>query len=155
MPEKQSDLVQPLLVETALVWNDTTGKWEIAYRTDFRRQRTITLVDKILFNSSGQAYTSDIINCAAYRNLLLLINLKVTGAPTDIVIDTKFSDDRANFFKYMRGPFGDLRYEDSAGDKMECIDGPILASYMQLMLTSSGCDGSKTFLMTIKAVFNG
>lgn len=146
---------QPALSEAALIWNNATGKWELAFRTDYKRLNTVTFVDKILFNSSGQAYTSEPFDCAAYKDFLLLIDLDVTGAPTDIVIDVEFSDDRATWYKYMRGPFGDLRYEDSAGDKKECLDGVIRAEYMRVTLTSTGCDGAKTFLMTVKATCTG
>jgi len=155
MGDKKAPPAQPLLPEAAIIWTGGKEKWEVAYRTDYRRHKPITFVDNILFNAAGQTYTSDILRCAPYRNFLLLIDLNVTGVPTDMVIDVKFSDDQAKFYKYMHGPFGDLRYEDSAGDKLECIDGPILASYMQLKLTSSGCDGSKTFLMTVKAICTG
>lgn len=155
MSDKKPEREQPVLSDAALIWDSSTGKFELAYRTDYKRQKTILPVDNILFNSANQIYTSKTIYCAAYRNFLLLIDLDVTGAPTDIVIDVKFSDDKATWYKYMRGPFGDLRYEDSAGDKKECLDGIILSPYMQIKLTSAGCDGAKTFLMAVKAILNG
>ncbi|HDZ62617.1 MAG TPA: hypothetical protein ENH40_05685 [Nitrospirae bacterium] len=155
MSDEKAPPAQPLLPEAAFVWVGGKEKWEIAYRTDYRRIKTITFVDNILFDTANEIYTSVIVKCAPFRNFMLLIDLNVTGAPTDIVIDVKFSDDRANFYKYMLGPFGDLRYEDTAGDKMECINGPIIAQYMQLKLTSSGGSGGNTFQMTVKAILTG
>jgi hypothetical protein len=84
-----------------------------------------------------------------------LVNLDVTGAPTDIVIAVQFSDDRVTWFNYVIGPFGDLRYEDAAGDKKECLDFPILAPFMRLYLVATGSGPGATFLMTCKVVLNG
>ena len=155
MSDGKAPPAQQLLPEAAFVWVGGKEKWEIAYRTDYKRIKTINFVDNILFDTANETYTSDIVKCAPFRNFMLLINLQVTGAPTDIVTDVRFSDDRANFYKYMIGPFGDLRYEDTAGDKMECIAGPVIAPYMQLKLSSTGCAVGKTFLMTVKAILTG
>lgn len=155
MRAKPKDLKQCKLVESALIFDESIGEWEVAYRKDFKRQKTHTFVDAVTFDATDETYTSKPFECIAYSTFLLLINLDVTGSPTDIYIDVEFSDDRANWYKYMRGPFGDLRWEDGAGDKKECIDGPVLARYMRLKLTSSGCATGATFLMTVKAILNG
>ena len=84
---------------------------------------------------------------------MLLIDLDVTNNPTDILIDVEFADTKAKGYKYMNGLFGDLRYEDGAGDKLECVGDFVRGMFMRLKLTSSGCDGSNTFLMTIKGIF--
>ena len=113
-----------------------------------------TFVNAVTFAAADEAYTSPSFKCADYSEFLLLINLDVTGAPTDIYANIEFSDDNSNFFKYMLGPFGDLRYEDTAGDKKECLLIPVLAPYVRVQLVSSGCAGGATFLMTVKGIFN-
>lgn len=152
MSIKPTDLQQPRLLDSAFVWDEVLADFVTAYRTDFRRQKTVTPVSAILFNSAALAYTSPVFQVAGYRDLLLLINLDVTLAPTDIRIDLQFSDDQANFHKYMIGPFGDLRYEDSAGDLKESLNAPILAPYMRIYVLSSGCDANNTFLLTLKTI---
>jgi len=143
------------LLEYAFIWDEAKNEWVTAYRRDWRRQKTVTFVDEVTFNASVTTYTSDVYEVAPYANFLLLVNLDVTGTPTDIYINVQFSDDGATWYKYMRGPFGDLRWEDTAGDKMECIDGPILAKYMRLYLVASGTAANATFKMTVKAILNG
>jgi len=145
----------PKLLEAAQIWDDKENDYLVGYRRDYSRQKTISFVDKVLFNSAGLTYTSPEYEVPAYTKFLLLINLAVTLAPTDIVIQVQFSDDRATWYQYVQGPFGDLRYEDAAGAKKECLDGPICAKYMRLYLVSAGCDAANYFLMTVKAVLNG
>ena len=146
---------QARLPESAHIWDSSDQRFITAYRTDFKRQKTIILLNAITFNASTTTKTSFIFEVPAYRNGLLLINLDVTGAPTDIVFELEFSDDRENWFKYVIGAFGDLRYEDAAGDKKECLEFPILAPFARLKVTATGTDASKTFLITAKAILNG
>lgn len=150
-----SSLSIPHFREYGRIWDDSEQKWKIAYHRAFRRQETVTFIDDVVFNTSGETSTSDPFQCAPYAEFLLLVELDVTGSPTDIYIDVQFSDDKANWYKYMRGPFGDLRWEDSAGDKLECLDGPVLAPWMRLYVVSSGCTSSAYFTMRAKAIFNG
>lgn len=152
MKGRPEDLPVPMLSDIALVYDNEDGDWVVAYRKDFKKFKTVTFIDNVLFNSSSQAETSDPFECTGYESFLLLINLDVTSNPTDIVIAVEFSDDGTTWYKYMRGPFGDLRYEDSAGDKKECLDGVIRAKEMRITLTSTGCESTKTFRMTVKAI---
>lgn len=155
MGQKRPEIKYETLPEAAYIYDERDQKRVLAYRTDYRRQKTVLFVDEVLFNSANETYTSEPFECAAYRDLLLLINLDVTGAPTDIYIDVQFSDDRANWYKYMRGPFGDLRYEDAAGDKKESLDCPVLAPWMRIYVVSSGCAADATFKLSVKATLNG
>jgi len=143
------------LPEIAFIYNENSHEWETAYRKDFKRQRTITPINAILFDDTAETFTSEIFAVSPYSTGLLLINLDVTSAPTDIYFNIEFSDDMINWFKYMIGPFGDLRYEDAAGDKKECLDFPILAPYLRVYAVSSNCDASNTFLITAKIILNG
>jgi len=146
---------QARLLESAQVYDESDHEWVLAFRTDFKRQKTITPIEAITFNDSTTTYTSSSFDVRPYCNGLLLINLDVTGAPTDIVFYLEFSDDNANWYIYVIGAFGDLRYEDGAGDQMECLDFPILAPFLRLRAVATGTDAVKTFLITAKAVLNG
>lgn len=146
---------QARLPESALIWDNSDHQFVTAFRSDFKRQFTIILLDAVTFNAVTTSKSSNIFEVPAYKNGLLLINLDVTGAPTDIVFDLEFSDDRVTWFKYMIGAFGDLRYEDAAGDKKECLNFPILAPFIRLSSTATGTDAVKTFLITAKAILNG
>lgn len=152
MADERIKLEQIRIPEIAQVWDDRQHEWILAYQQLYRRYEAVHFIEDVLFDSTDETKTSDSFRCAAYNKFLLLINLDVTSTPTDILIDVEFSNDNSAFFKYMRGPFGDLRYEDAAGDKKECIDGDVQAQYMRLKLTSSGCTSSKTFRMDVWAI---
>lgn len=146
---------QATLPESAQIWDISTQKFITAYRKDFKRQKTLTLIDAITFNAATTTKTGILFDVAAYASALILIDVDVTGAPTDIIFELEFSVDRVNWYKYMMGPFGDLRYEDAAGDKQECLELVILAPYMRCKTTATGTDATKTFKATVKAIVNG
>lgn len=116
------------------------------------KQTTHTFVDAVVFNSTDEAYTSAAFAVSDYREFSLLTDLAVANAPTDIVIRVQFSDDNVTYYNLMNGPFGDLRYEDTAGDKLEAVFGKVMAAYMKVYVLSSGCDATNTFTLTVKAV---
>jgi len=105
---------------------------------NYARIKCVKLIDNQTFNAALTSYTSSSIRCDAHRYFALLIDLDVTGAPTDIVFSVWFSHDNTTFFKYMNGPFGDLRYEDAAGDKLEAIHGDISGKYVKLTAVATG-----------------
>lgn len=116
-----------------------------------RLNRTVTTaIDAQVFDNVTTTVTSSTIDLASYREFLLLIDLAVADAPTDIVIEVLVSDDDKTYYKYMRGPFGDLRYEDSAGDLTEAIGDKAPARYMQIKATATGTDATKKFTLTVK-----
>lgn len=154
MRNKPENLEQPQLLESAQVWDESTHQWITAYRKGWKRQRTVILIDGVTFNASTTTKTSTCFECRAYTSFLLLHNLDVTGTPTDILVELEFSDDLINWYKYMQGPFGDLRWEDGAGDKLECVNGPVLAPYVRIKVTATGTDGDNTFKSTVKLILN-
>lgn len=137
--------------ESIQLWDERDLKWKLAYEARVRRLETVQFVKGVLFDSAAETYTSDSFECAPYKEFLLLIDLDVTGAPTDIRIDVEFSHDNVNFFKLMDGPFGSLMYEDSAGDKKEAVSGKIIAHWMRIYVVSSGCTSSLTFKLSVTA----
>ena len=155
MGQKRPEVKYETLPEFAYIYDESDQKGVIAYRTDYRRQKTVTFIKKISFDADITTYTSEPFHCAGYRDGLLLINLDVIGAPTDIVFNVEFSDDRSNWYKYMIGPFGDLRYENAAGDKMESVNFPVLAPHMRIKGVATGTGQGAIFLMTVKAILNG
>jgi len=110
-----------------------------------------TFVNAVVFDTADETYTSASLDVSEYRNFTILLDLAVTLAPTDIVIRVQFSDDDSTFYNLMNGPFGDLRYEDTAGAKVEALTGRIIASYMRIYVVSSGCDATNKFTLTVKA----
>lgn len=116
------------------------------------RRKIATLINGVVFDTTAETYTSESIDISQYRDFLLLLNVDVTLVPTDIYFDVLLSDDNVSFYKLMNGPFGDLRYEDSAGDLLEAIQGKCLAPYMKLKATSSGCSSTNKFTITAKVI---
>lgn len=137
--------------ESGFVFDERDGKLKVAYETRLRRLETVEFVKNILFNSAGETYTSKVFECAPFKKFLLFNDIVVTGAPTTIQIWVEFSHNNAGWFKLMDGPFGSLMYEDSAGDKKECVQGKICAHWMRLHVVSVGCDASKTFKLSANA----
>lgn len=110
------------------------------------------MINNVVFDTADEAYLSPSVETNAYHEFSLLLSLAVTLAPTDIVIEVWFSDDDTTYYKYMNGPFGDLRYEDTAGNKLEALVGRVCAPYMKVGAVSSGCDGSNKFALIAKVV---
>lgn len=154
MGHKTPDIKTRRSSSDCVQWNDKDLEWEPGYEQGCKVFKTFTFVNGVLFNSTDETYTSAWFECGPFTNFLLLIDLVVTSNPTDILIDVEFSANEVEGYKYMAGPFGDLRYEDGAGDKKESIGDFVRGKYMRLKLTSSGCDSSNTFLMRIKGVFS-
>ena len=75
------------------------------------------------------------------------------GAPTDILIEIEQSDGGGTWYKYMTGPFGDLRYVSGAGDKKECIDGEVRAHYFRVKVTATGTTAADTFTLSLRVEF--
>jgi len=115
-------------------------------------QFTHVFVDNITFDDDPTTYTATGFDVSAYRKFLLLIFLGVDNAPTDIVIRVQFSNDNIIYYNYMNGPFGDIRYEDAAGPRMEAISGECLANYMRVYVEATGTDGTDKFILTVKAI---
>jgi hypothetical protein len=139
------------LKEATQVWDERDSDWKIAYEARVRRIEHVEFLKEVLFNSTAEAFTSKSFECAAFRAFTLMINLVVANAPTDIRIDVEFSHDNINFYKHMDGPFGSLMYEDSAGNKKECVIGRLTAQWMRIYVLSSGCTASATFTLSIDA----
>ncbi len=115
-----------------------------------RRITCITCISGIVFNDVITSASSTGVRCVPFHKFLLMLDVDVTGTPTDILFSVEFSDDNVTFYKYMNGPFGDLRYEDGAGDKKESISGECLAKYVRLSAVATGTDGNNTFTITAK-----
>jgi hypothetical protein len=111
-------------------------------------------MDAITFNADPTTDTSDSVATENYRNLSVLVNLAVANTPTDIVIRIQESDDDVHFHTIMNGPFGDLRYEDSAGAKKETIHGKVNAPYLRAYVVATGTDGADTFTLTLKVILS-
>lgn len=154
MGKKPLDVVIPIQSETIKTFDQDQQAWTYGYRRNFRRQKIHKFIDAVTFNEADEAFTSKIFKCEPYVKFVILINLDVTSDPTDIVFHIEFSDDQENWYKYMNGPFGDLRYEDAAGDKKEYIVGDVIAPYVRIRAVSSGCEATKIFLITAKMIFN-
>ena len=52
----------------------------------------------------------------------------------------------------MDGPLGDLRYEDSAGAKSECIKVPYCGDYTAIKATATGMDATNYFTISVRFV---
>jgi len=111
-----------------------------------------TPVNNITFDDDPTTYTSAEIDCSGYRKFLLRLRLTVTGAPATIQIFVQFSQDGGTYENYMHGPFGSLMYEDTAGAKNECIDGPVLGAKMKIYVVALGTDANKKFTLTAKVI---
>lgn len=141
---------QDLINDFGLVYDSVTKLVVNSWQNQFKRFLTVVPVFGILFNSTAQVYTSKAFHVEPFKRFSIFIALAVSGTPTDIYYDIEFSDNQQEWYKYITGPFGDLRYEDSAGAKNEYLVGDIVATWMKIKITSSGCSASATFTTTVK-----
>ncbi len=146
------DLPAQDLRDSIQVLDQEENEFTKCWLTSCKRLKTKKLIDAITFNDVIASYTSASFFCEPYRKFALLINLDVTATPTDIVIRVEFSDDNAKWYQYMNGPFGDIRYEDSAGDKLEAILGELRSSYVRLRAVATGTTAANTFKLTAKLI---
>lgn len=147
------DVCQPEILDTGRVLDQDSNTWISGFQNFYKTQVTETFINNLVFDDSLTSKLSEKFLCAAFRKFTLLIDLAVTLTPTDILIEIFVSDDGSNFYKLMNGPFGDIRYEDSAGDKMEAIQGEINAPYMKVKATATGTDATNKFTLTAKVSF--
>lgn len=140
-------------LDTARIRDGDEGEWEAGYLMVYRRLKTVKFVDYIVFNNTTTTYTSNKFLSVPYSKFLLLIDLAVANAPTDLLIEIEMSDGGGTWYKYMAGPFGDLRYEDAAGNKKECIDGDVRAHYFRIKITATGTDATNTFTLSVRTEF--
>ena len=119
MPHDKLPPKQALLPESAQIYDTIKRVFSVAYRKDFKRITSVKLLDAVTFNASVTSKTGLIFNVPAFSNALILIDIVVTGSPTDILISIEFSHDRVNWYKFMRGPFGDLRFAGQASHKFQ------------------------------------
>jgi len=138
-------------ISTARILDHDENEWEAGYLMVYRRLKTVKFVNDIVFNDTITTYTSEKFLSVPYSKFLLIIDLAVSGAPTDILIEVEFSSGSGKWYKYMNGPFGDLRYEDTAGDKNECIDGDLRAHYMRIKVTATGTSAINTFTLSVES----
>lgn len=139
----------------AMIWDEINRTWVKSYKTGYKGQKTVTFIDNTTFDADPTTQTSDKFFVGLFSQFLLLVDIVVTSTPTDILIEVQFSDDGEKWYKYMLGPFGDLRWEDSAGDKSECIPGKVLAPWMRIKVTCTGTSGSNKFRNLTRAILNG
>ena len=114
-----------------------------------RRITNLLAVNAQVFDDSTSTVTSDSIRCVPFHDFLLLIKLVVTASPTDIIFEVEFSNDDVTFYKYMNGPFGDLRYEDTAGNKNEAISGRCIGKYIRVTAIATGTTAQNKFTATV------
>ncbi len=113
-----------------------------------RRIACALCFDGVVFNNTLTSAESASFNCSAFHDFLLMLNIAIAGTPTDILFEIQFSEDDTNWFTFMNGPFGDLRYEDAAGDKTESISSRCLGKYIRLTAVATGTAANDTFTVT-------
>ncbi|KKN33016.1 hypothetical protein LCGC14_0807850 [marine sediment metagenome] len=155
MTFKDLPVKQARLPESAQIWDNSDHQFITAYRKDFKRQKTIKLINAITFNDVTTSKTGISFEVPAYANALILIKNDVTNSPTDFLITIQFSDNNVDWYDYVMGPFGDLRYVTAQGDLNQCLELPVLAPFMRAKIVATGTTSSATFKITLKALLNG
>jgi len=145
---------EPTEIETldaARILDQDENEWTAGYLVAYRRLKTLKFFADQDIKEATSTFTSESFLVSPYSKFRLYIYLLITGSPIDIVFDVQFSYNGSTWYKYMDGPFGDLRYEDGAGDKKECLDGEIRSSYMRVKATATGTNSVNYFTASIRA----
>lgn len=148
-------LITPEIPDQGRVFDYDNNEWDFGWQTCFKRQKVVTFINAQVFNNVVASATSSSFKCAPYKDFSLLIDLAVANDPTDIVIRVEESADNINFFQIMNGPFGDIRYEDSAGAKKEAIQGKVNCPYVRIRAVATGTTATKTFTLTAQLALCG
>lgn len=146
-------LVSPEIPDQGRIFDNDATEWIHGWQTFFKRHKEVVFIDNQVFNNVVGSVTSASFKCAPYKKFSLLIDLAVALAPTDIVIRVDESPDGIKWYQIMNGPFGDIRYEDSAGAKTESIQGNVNCPYMRLRAVATGTTATALFTLTGKVLF--
>ncbi len=146
-----ADTTEIETLDTARILNQDENEWDAGYLTVYRRVKTIKFFASKVFDDSLSVFTSESFLVVPYSKFRLYTYLIVTAAPTDIVVEIEFSYNGSTWYKFMNGPFGDLRWASSAGDKKECIDGNVNSYYMRLKATATGVNATDKFILSARA----
>lgn len=115
-----------------------------------RSKDPIELFDKTLITSTTPFY-SDMVECAAFRNLILMLGIKSTGAPTTLRIELQFlSRWDGQWYTYKEGPFAALYWEDTdtATLQQEAFMCPVGGRAVRVKLTGVGTTAAAYFAVT-------
>lgn len=154
MSKKPTDQEKKQMLSYGFVWDEVDNDFVAGYQTDLRRVKVLKIFSSQMFSTSGAVATSSLFHVFGYHQFKLLVDVGVTGTPTDLQIYIQFSDDMANWYNYVNGPFGSLFYTAASGDRKECLDGKLLPPYIRSYVVSTGCDSSNTFSLSLKAVIS-
>ena len=135
-------------LDTARILDQEENEWTAGYLMVYRRLKQITLINNITFDNNTTTYTSKEFKSEPYSKFSLLIDLSVSGTPTDIVIEVEVSPGGGKWYKLMNGPFGDLRYEDAGGAKKESIQGEIRAHKIRIKATATDTTAVNKFTLS-------
>lgn len=122
--------------------------------SDFTKPKTV--IDNVTLDDSPTSTTSASVKCEGYSRFMLFLDVDSTLAPTDVLFEVELSPDGTNWHKYVIGPFGDLRYEDTltASGLLESLSGECAgATHWRIKATGTGTDASNSFAITAKVAF--
>lgn len=115
-------------------------------------QRSAKPVNAQVFNDVQTTYTSNALATGDCRKILLRVILTVTGTPGTIKISPQFSFGGGTYQNCIQGPFGSLMYEDTAGNKSECIPMECIAPLMRINVVATGTSAANKFTLTCQLV---
>lgn len=141
-------IVNPEISDQGRVLDEEANEWDAGWQNFFKRQKHVVFIAAQVFNNLVTSVTSATFKSAPYKEFSLLIDLVVANTPTDIVIRVDESPDGIKWHQIMNGPFGDIRYEDSAGAKTESIQGKVNCPYIRLRAVATGTTATATFTLT-------
>lgn len=110
------------------------------------------VINAITLDDDPTSYTSDTYDGSEFQRGALLIRLLLAGSPTDVVFSVEQSTDNTYWFKMMDWYLGDLRYEDTAGGKTECVEIPYFCNFYRVSAVATGTTSENKFIITCRMV---
>lgn len=120
-----------------------------------RSKTIIQLFDEVFVKDTVEK-VSDGVNCQAFREFLLYLDLDSTSTPTNIRIKVQYLDRwTGKWHTYKQGLFASLYYEDTdlASGIQECFSGEVMGRDIRVTLTSVGTSGSAYFTASVAIEF--
>jgi len=122
----------------------------------WRSREIIRLLDAITLDDNPTTINSDAVECSAFRNFSLIIDVDSTGAPTTVQFIVEFlNPDTSNWHVYKQGVFASLIYEDTdtATEIHEMFSGVVAGRSMRVRVVAVGSTSSATFKVSVSADF--
>jgi len=143
------------ILDAVQLWNERTNGYDAGWEHRFNKRQTFNFF-KAEKEVANTAIYSKSFFCAPYRNALLFLNVAYSGDNSQtLLFELEFSDDNVNFYPCWHNWFGYDMIVVAMMPHKDCMPFQVLAPYVRLKYTPTGCAAQSYLTITAFAIFNG